>query len=137
MPSLFGDVPEDARADLARGAVGDREHAHPSTLDEPEAATEEQVVTESAQRPSEFCRTLGTMIGLQHEEIDETLLLLSEARERAERAARAIAAAGGQAHVVEALERVDRELLAMHRRLMDEAIFHVPSAEQQLALGTA
>ncbi len=77
------------------------------------------------------------MIGLQHEEIDETLLLLSEARERAERAARAIAAAGGQAHVVEALERVDRELLAMHRRLMDEAIFHVPSAEQQLALGAA
>ena len=74
---------------------------------------------------------------LAFEEIDATLLLLSETRERAERAARAIAAAGGEAHVVEALERVDRELLAMHRRLLDDAIFHVPSAEQQLALDAA
>lgn len=73
----------------------------------------------------------------QSREIDETLLLLSEARERAERAARAISAAGGQAHVLGALERADRELLALHRRLMDEAIFHVPSAEQQLALDAA
>jgi hypothetical protein len=76
---------------------------------------------------------------LQFDEVDATLLLISEARERAERAARAIAEAGGQAHVVDALERVDRELLILHRRLMDETIFHVPSApsEQQLALDAA
>jgi hypothetical protein len=77
---------------------------------------------------------------LQFEEVDATLLLISEARERAERAARVIAEAGGEEHAVEALERVDRELLVLHRRLMDETIFHVspamPSAEQ-LALDAA
>ena len=77
------------------------------------------------------------MIEIQFREVDDTLLLLSETRERAERAALTVAAVGGQQHVVEALERVDRELLALYRRLMDEAIFAVPSAttaEIQLAL---
>ena len=78
------------------------------------------------------------MTVLQFEEVDATLLLISEARERAERAARTIAEAGGQAHVVDALERIDRELLLLHRRLMDDTIFHVPVAgEQQLALDAA
>jgi len=76
-------------------------------------------------------------MGHQSYEIEATLLLLSEARERAERAAHSLSAAGGETHVIEALERVDRELLVMHRRLMDEAIFHAPSAEQQLALDAA
>jgi hypothetical protein len=77
------------------------------------------------------------MIEIQFHEIDETLLLLSETRERAERAARKVGGAGGQEHVVEALQRVDRELLALHRRLMDEAVFGTPVAaevEVQLAL---
>jgi hypothetical protein len=76
---------------------------------------------------------------VQFQEVDATLLLLSEARERAERAARTIAEAGGQAHVVEALDRVDRELLALHRRLTDEVVFQTRSkpAEQQLALDAA
>jgi len=39
--------------------------------------------------------------------------------------------------VVEALETVDRELLALHRRLKDEALFHVEGAEPQLALDAA
>ena len=69
--------------------------------------------------------------------IDETLLLLSETRERAERAAKEAAAAGSQPHVVEALERVDRELLALHRRLMDDALLQAPPAERQLALEAA
>lgn len=72
--------------------------------------------------------------------IDEVLLLLSEARERAEGAAKAIAQASGQAHLVAALESVDKELLALHRRLMDETLFHVPAAEkpvEQLALDAA
>ena len=71
---------------------------------------------------------------VQYEEVDATLLLLSETRERAERAAKTVAEAGGEAHVVEALERVDRELLLLHRRLMDEAIFGSPIADAQLAL---
>ena len=71
---------------------------------------------------------------VQFEEVDATLLLLSETRERAERAARTVAEAGGQAHVVEALERVDRELLALHGRLMDETIFNVQASSSQLAL---
>ena len=78
-----------------------------------------------------------TMIEIQFREVDETLLLLSETRERAERAARKVGEAGGQRHVVEALQRVDRELHALHRRLMDEAIFGTPAAAQaevQLAL---
>ena len=70
-------------------------------------------------------------------EVDATLLLISEARERAERAAKAVTEASGQAHVVAALERVDQELLALHKRLMEDAIFRVPSAEHQLALRTA
>lgn len=69
------------------------------------------------------------------EEVDATLLLLSETRERAERAARAIAGESGQPHLVEALERVDRDLLALHRKLMDETYFQPtgvlePSAKQ-------
>ena len=73
------------------------------------------------------------------EAIDETLLLLAEARERAERAAREIAADDGAQLAVEALERVDRELLALHRRLMDEAVFGVAQreADLQLALDAA
>lgn len=73
------------------------------------------------------------------EAIDETLLLLSEARERAERAAREIRSdEAGQAHLAEALETVDRELLALHRRLMDETLFHAPTTgEKQLALNAA
>lgn len=77
------------------------------------------------------------MSAVQFEEVDATLLLLSEARERAERAAKAVTEAGGEAHVVAALEAVDRELLALHRRLMDESIFHAASAESQLALDAA
>ncbi len=88
--------------------------------------------------PSEDVRILlQAMIEIQSHEIDETLLLLSETRERAERAARKIGEVGGQEHVVEALQRVDRELLALHRRLMDEAVFGMSAAaaaEVQLAL---
>lgn len=76
------------------------------------------------------------MVPVHFGAIDETLLLLAEARERAERAAREIRDGGGQEHLAEALERVDRELLALHRRLMDETFLHVPaSPTQQLQLG--
>lgn len=68
-------------------------------------------------------------------EVDETLVLLAESRERAERAAKTVASEDGPAHVVAALEAVDRELLALHRRLLDETLFHVPGGDTQLALG--
>ena len=83
--------------------------------------------------------SIGGVSVSHFEAIDETLLLLAEARERAERAAREIAAEDGAQHAVEALERVDRELLALHRRLMDEAVFGVVrrEADTQLALDAA
>ena len=72
------------------------------------------------------------------EALDETLLLLSESRERAERAAREVRDEDGQAHIAEALESVDRELLALHRRLMDETYFYVPTrSSKQLELDAA
>lgn len=78
------------------------------------------------------------MTVVQSQALEETLMLLSEARERAERAAQEVRAGGGQAHVAEAFERVDRELLAMHRQLMDGTYFHAPGpAERQLALDAA
>ena len=54
-----------------------------------------------------------------YETVDSLLLLLAEARERAEGAARAAAAAGGPEALVDALEVADRELLALHKRLYD------------------
>jgi ssDNA-binding replication factor A large subunit len=78
------------------------------------------------------------MVVSHFEALDETLLLLSEARERAERAAQEVRADEGQEHIAEALERVDRKLLAMHRRLMDETYFYVPASPvKQLELGAA
>ena len=76
------------------------------------------------------------MVGV-YQAVDETLLLLSEARQRAERGAREAAAVGAEQHLVEAFERVDRELLALHKRLMDDALGRTEPAETQLALEAA
>lgn len=65
-------------------------------------------------------------------EIEKTLLYVSEARERAQRAARTIERDGGGAQLVEALQEADRELLALHRRLMQATYFAVP--KEQLTL---
>lgn len=74
----------------------------------------------------------------QFAEVDATLLLLAEARERAERAAKAVAAAGGDPSVVSALEATDRDLLALHRRLMDQTVLRTSAeVEAQLALDAA
>jgi hypothetical protein len=69
-------------------------------------------------------------------EIEKTLLYVSEARERAERAARTIGRDKGDIHLVEALERTEAELLALHRRLMQATYFAVPesSDQEQLAV---
>ena len=67
------------------------------------------------------------------EEIDRTLLFISEARERAERAARSIKREDPEPHLVKALEEADRRLLAVHTELMRAAYFPA-SSEQQLKL---
>ena len=77
------------------------------------------------------------MSSAYYDSIEQTLLLLSEARERAEGAAKQISDDGGPAHLVEALQTTDRELLALHRRLMDGAYFPAEGRAQQLALDAA
>lgn len=59
------------------------------------------------------------MTSAHYETVDSLLLLLAEARERAEGAARAAVAEGRPPALVEALEAADRELLALHKRLYD------------------
>lgn len=65
-------------------------------------------------------------------EIEKTLLFVSEARERAERAAKALERANAEPHLTGALEQAERELLAIHRRLMQSTYFAV--SKEQLAL---
>ena len=63
------------------------------------------------------------MSAAHYETIDSVLLLLSEARERAEGAAKALADEGGHGNLVDALRAADSELLALHKRLLDGAYF--------------
>lgn len=67
------------------------------------------------------------------EEIEKTLLLISHARERAERAARAIRRESGDSRLVAALEEADRRLLALHGDLMRSSYFETPSPQLKLA----
>lgn len=65
-------------------------------------------------------------------EIEKTLLYISEARERAERAMRTLEKDGAEAHLVEALRSADAELAALHKRLLQQTYFAVP--KEQLSL---
>jgi hypothetical protein len=60
-------------------------------------------------------------------EIERTLLLISEARRRAEKTAKSLRAEGAEAHLVAALEQAERELEALGRKLMQETYFAVPN----------
>ncbi len=71
---------------------------------------------------------------MHYEEIERALLYVSEARERVEGAARALAETDGAPHLIEALGAADRELLATHGRLMRTTYFG-PDGERQLELG--
>lgn len=62
-------------------------------------------------------------------EIEKTLLYVSDARERAEKAARTIERDGAEGHLVEALEETERELMALHRKLMQSTYFAVPKEQ--------
>jgi hypothetical protein len=65
-------------------------------------------------------------------EVDRALLLISEAREFAERTARLVAGEMGDAGLVSALEAADRELLTLHGHLSRAAYF--PGSREQLRL---
>ena len=65
-------------------------------------------------------------------EIEKALLYISEARERAERAAKALARDGAEPHLVEALDEAERELEVLGRTLRQRTYFAVP--KEQLTL---
>lgn len=65
-------------------------------------------------------------------EVEKTLLYISEARERAARAVRALAKDAAEPHLTEALEDAERELAGLHRQLMQATYFAVP--REQLTL---
>lgn len=65
-------------------------------------------------------------------EIEKVLLYVSEARERAERAAAAIDRDGADAHLVQALRQAERELEELGRTLMQRTYFAVPDSQLTL-----
>ncbi|MGB2876393.1 MAG: hypothetical protein WBB76_13100 [Gaiellaceae bacterium] len=67
-------------------------------------------------------------------DIERALLVISEARERAEQAARSVKKDEGDATIVAALEEADESLLAVHGKLMRAAYFPAGGTERQLRL---
>lgn len=65
-------------------------------------------------------------------EIDAAMLYIEEARARAERGAAALRKAGAERHLIEALERTQKQLEDAHRTLMQGTLFAVPSAQTSL-----
>ena len=65
-------------------------------------------------------------------EIDVAMLYIEEARRRAERAAAALRSDGADAHLIEALERSEKELSDAARRLRQGTFFATP--KEQLSL---
>ena len=65
-------------------------------------------------------------------EIDVAMLYIEEARKRAERAAAALRSDDADAHLVEALERSEKELSDVARRLRQGTFFAAP--KEQLTL---
>lgn len=68
-------------------------------------------------------------------EIEKTLLYISEARKRAERAARELEKDSAEPHLLAALREAERQLEQLGRRLMQETYFAVP--KEQLSLEQA
>ena len=73
------------------------------------------------------------MVGVSEDhlnEVEKTLLYISEARERAGRAGATLNAAGAEPHLVTALLEAERILGGEHRRLMQRTFFAVPGVDQ-------
>jgi len=68
-------------------------------------------------------------------EVEKTLLYISEARERASRARVALDGAGAERHLVTALGETERVLEKEHRRLMQRTFFAVTSGDQGRLVG--
>jgi len=64
-------------------------------------------------------------------EVEKTLLYISEARERAERARAALDGAGAEHHLIAALKAAEEALADDHRKLMQRTFFAVPSSGQE------
>jgi hypothetical protein len=69
----------------------------------------------------------------QLEAVDRALLVIGEARERAEQAAKTVRT-GDNRSLLDALENADRSLLAIHGALMRAAYFPAAPADEQLKL---
>jgi septation ring formation regulator EzrA len=65
-------------------------------------------------------------------EVDVAMLYIEEARERCERAAKALRKDGADAHLAEALERSTAELSDVARRLRQGTFFAVPKEQLEL-----
>ncbi len=63
-------------------------------------------------------------------EIEKTLLYISEARQRAERAGGKLESAGAEPHLVAALEAAEQALADDHKKLMQRTFFAVPTSGQ-------
>ena len=73
------------------------------------------------------------MSAAQFAEIEGTLLLIAEARERAERTAKKFRREDAEARLVQALAEADRALLAVHGDLMRSAYFETSSGPSEAA----
>ncbi len=92
----------------------------------------------AASEPSADSTTVSTErrrqeLDEQHfEQIDVAMLYIEEARARTERAAEALRKSGAEPHLVEAMERAEREVSDVARRLRQGTLFAVP--KEQLTL---
>jgi hypothetical protein len=64
-------------------------------------------------------------------EVEKTLLYISEARERAQKARVALEGAGAEDHLVAALKAAEQALADDHRNLMQRTFFAVSSNDQE------
>lgn len=65
-------------------------------------------------------------------EIEKTMLYISDARERAERAAKALERDGAEAHLIDAVRAAEADLAALHKRLLQQTHFAVPKVQMSL-----
>ena len=85
------------------------------------------IAVEIASLTSAIAGTIDSMNEGHFAEIEKTLLFISEARKRAERAATGLESDGAEPHLVAALRQTERELEELGRRLMQQTYFAVPS----------
>ncbi len=91
-----------------------------------------QVRDEPVSEASAATPRLGEVNEQHMAEVESALFVMSEARRRAERAARDLVKDGAEPHLVEAMEQAERELEATIDAFFKSTYFHVP--KDQLAL---